>query len=330
MRKRNERMIRVIELVADGEFHSGQRIGEEIGVSRTAISQYIKDIQALGLDVFRITGKGYKLAQAIELLDLERINAALSKSEVQAPVRLERIVTSTNDVMREQLQNDASFEAGEVLLAEAQTAGRGRRGKQWYSPFATNLYLSMYWPLVQGMSAAMGLSIVVGTLLAEAIAHSGVEHVGLKWPNDVLVGNKKLAGILIDLEGQVSGDAHAIIGVGVNVSMPEWLASPIDQAWTDLQSELKLKLDRNQWVAELIARLRAGLETFEKHGLAPFIQRWLEFDDLFDRKVKLSMGSKTLHGIAQGIAADGALRVEIDGTVKHFHAGEVSLRYDTD
>lgn len=328
MSKRNERMIRVIELLADGEFHSGQKIGAEIGVSRTAISQYIKGIQALGLDVFRITGKGYKLSQAIELLDLAHINSELQGSS-PAPIKLERIVTSTNDLMRERLQHGVTFTAGEVLLAEAQTAGRGRRGKQWYSPFATNLYLSMYWPLTQGMSAAMGLSIVIGTVLAEAIHSVGVTDVALKWPNDVLVRNKKLAGILIDLEGQAIDEAHAIIGVGVNLSMPDWLATPIDQAWTDLQSELNVKLNRNVWVADLIARLRDALAVFEQQGLEPFIKRWLEFDDLFDRNVTLTMGQKALHGVAQGIAADGALCVEIDGELKHFHAGEVSLRYDT-
>lgn len=328
MSKRSERMIRVIELLADGEFHSGQRIGEEIGVSRTAISQYIKDIQALGLDVFRITGKGYRLSQAIELLDIEQI-CANQKGSSPAPIKLERIVTSTNDVMRERLQNGATFAAGEVLLAEAQTAGRGRRGKQWYSPFATNLYLSMYWPLTQGMSAAMGLSIVIGTVLAEAVHRAGVPDVALKWPNDVLIKNKKLAGILIDLEGQAIDDAHAIIGVGVNLSMPEWLATPIDQAWTDLQSELNVPLNRNEWVADLISHLQEGLIVFEQQGLEPFIQRWLDYDNLFERNVVLTMGQKTLHGLAKGIAVDGALLVEIDGNLKHFHAGEVSLRYDS-
>ncbi|WP_417690012.1 bifunctional biotin--[acetyl-CoA-carboxylase] ligase/biotin operon repressor BirA [Pseudidiomarina sp.] len=328
MSKRNDRMIRVIELLADGNFHSGQTIGEEIGVSRTAISQYIKDVQALGLDVFRITGKGYKLSQAIELLELNAIETALAPNS-SIPVHLERIVTSTNDVMRERLQMGGEFEAGEVLLAEAQTAGRGRRGKQWYSPFATNLYLSMYWPLRQGMSAAMGLSIVIGVLLAEAVREAGVTGVTLKWPNDVLVDNKKLAGILIDLEGQVIDDAHAIIGVGVNLSMPEWLAMPIDQAWTDLESELSKKLNRNAWVANLIARFRAGLQDFDSQGLEPFIQRWLQLDDLLNRNVTLTMGNRKINGVAKGIAEDGALCVEIEGAVKHFHAGEVSLRYDT-
>ncbi|RUO60470.1 bifunctional biotin--[acetyl-CoA-carboxylase] ligase/biotin operon repressor BirA [Pseudidiomarina insulisalsae] len=330
MSKRNERMIRVIELLADGEFHSGETIGEQIGVSRTAISQYIKDIQALGLDVFRVTGKGYKLSQSIELLDEAKISTALTAlSESQAPVTLQRIVGSTNDSMRARLQAGQLLKAGEVLLAEAQTAGRGRRGKSWYSPFATNLYLTMYWPLNRGMSAAMGLSILVGTVLAETIRASGVNDVSLKWPNDVLVDGKKLAGILIDLEGQAVDSAHAIIGVGVNLSMPDWLEMPIDQPWTDLQSELNNQpLLRNEWVAKFIAALRAALMEFETHGLAPFIRRWLDFDDLYQRPVNLEFGERKLQGIAQGIAADGALLVDVAGQVKAYHAGEVSLRYD--
>ncbi|MDN7127528.1 bifunctional biotin--[acetyl-CoA-carboxylase] ligase/biotin operon repressor BirA [Pseudidiomarina terrestris] len=327
MSKRNERVIKVIELLADGEFHSGQTIGDEIGVTRTAISQYIKDIQGLGVDVFRVTGKGYRLAKAVELLDEDIITREL-KAPV-ANIEVERVVTSSNDVLRERLRENKELNAGYAVLAEAQTAGRGRRGKAWYSPFASNLYLSMYWPLEHGMSGAMGLSVAIGTALAETLAEDGMEGVQLKWPNDILVGGKKIAGILIELEGQATDSAHAIIGIGINLRMPDWLDAPIDQPWTDVETELNGRVERNQLVAKLLNKLRTALQAYDVEGLAPFIERWSSFDKLQERAVRIQFGEKYISGVAKGISEDGALLVEVAGEVKRFHAGEVSLRYES-
>ncbi|MGQ4275428.1 bifunctional biotin--[acetyl-CoA-carboxylase] ligase/biotin operon repressor BirA [Pseudidiomarina sp. E22-M8] len=332
MSKRDERVIKVIELLADGEFHSGQRIGEKIGVTRTAISQYIKDIQLLGLDVFRVTGKGYRLARAVELLDeneIRQAGSAQSANETSADnLEVARVVTSSNDVLRARLREHRRLPAGYTVVAEAQTAGRGRRGKVWYSPFASNLYLSMYWPLEHGMSAAMGLSVAIGTALADTLTAVGIDHVQLKWPNDVLVGGKKLAGILIELEGQAIDSGHAIIGVGINLRMSDWLDAPIDQPWTDVEQELSGPVRRNALVAKLVVKLRDALKVYATEGLEPFIQQWNTFDRLQDREVRIQLGEKVIAGYAQGIAEDGSLLVAVDGQLERFHAGEVSLRYE--
>ncbi|MFC0445346.1 bifunctional biotin--[acetyl-CoA-carboxylase] ligase/biotin operon repressor BirA [Pseudidiomarina halophila] len=334
MSKRDERVIKVIELLSDGAFHSGQCIGEEIGVTRTAISQYIKDIQALGLDVFRVTGKGYRLARAIELLHekdiIQAVNEHNQGSKLSAEnIEVARVVTSSNDVLRTRLREHGSLPAGYTVVAEAQTAGRGRRGKVWYSPFASNLYLSMYWPLEHGMSAAMGLSVAIGTALAETLTAIGISNVQLKWPNDVLVNGEKLAGILIELEGQAIDSGHAIIGVGINLRMPDWLEAPIDQPWTDVEKQLNGPVRRNELVAKLIAELRDALQSYAVEGLAPFIERWNAFDRLQDREVRIQLGEKVIAGYAQGIAEDGSLLVAVDGELERFHAGEVSLRYES-
>lgn len=324
MKQKQHNIIRLIELLADGEFHSGADIGSVLGVSRTAVSQYVSGIQALGLDVFRVTGRGYRLVEPLQLLEASKISALLADLG-PANLQLQRIVGSSNDVVRQlPLQQKV---AGYTVLAEAQTAGRGRRGKQWQSPFGCNLYLSMYWPLSKGMSAAMGLSLVVGTVLAEALQAAGILGVQVKWPNDVLVDGRKIAGILVELEGQASGDANAIIGVGVNLAMPAWLSAQIDQPWTDLRTVLEARFDRNWWAAELIRRFRQGLDEFEQFGLTPFINRWLQFDCLALQPVNVLMGSQVLEGIAEGIDAQGALLVRRQGKLETFHAGEVSLRH---
>ncbi|RUO72322.1 bifunctional biotin--[acetyl-CoA-carboxylase] synthetase/biotin operon repressor [Pseudidiomarina sediminum] len=328
MNKRTERLVQVIELLADGEFHSGEAIGAVTGVTRASVNQDIKAIQALGLDVFKVVGKGYRLAMPIELLDVDDILKEFAQRG-QKPLKLhvERIVSSTNDVLRSYLKQ-GPLEAGETLVAEAQTDGRGRRGKRWYSPYASSLYLSMYWPLEQGMAAAMGLSIVAGYAVADAARQLGIADVRLKWPNDVLVKGKKLSGILIELEGQAVDNAHAIIGIGVNINLPTMVEEYVDQPWTDLQTELGQRVPRNLWVATLLATLSDALEEFKQQGLSPFVQRWLAYDNLHDRAVTLLMGQTTIHGYAKGIAEDGALLVEVEGEVKRYHAGEVSLRYD--
>lgn len=334
MKQRELNINRIIELLADGQFHSGSDVGELLGVSRTSVGQYVDAIEKLGLDVFRVSGKGYRLAEPLQLLKEDLVVAALNQvagKDGKVPHRatdviLERVVSSSNDYLRQ--LRDSSTPAGFAVLAEAQTQGRGRRGKVWHSPFGSNLYMSMHWPLTQGMAGAMGLSIAVGTLIAEMLHNLGVFGVELKWPNDVLVDGRKIAGILVELEGQASGAANAVIGVGINLAMPLSVEQNIDQPWTDLRQALQAGFDRNLLAADLIYRCRKGLATFEQEGLKPFIKSWLHYDRLALQPVKVLMGDQVIHGIAEGIDEQGALLLSRNGKIERYHAGEVSLRYE--
>ncbi|WP_369742558.1 bifunctional biotin--[acetyl-CoA-carboxylase] ligase/biotin operon repressor BirA [Pseudidiomarina sp. PP-1MA] len=327
MRKKTQNIARVIEILADGNFHSGEVLGEELGVSRTAVSQYMKELAKFGLDVFRVTGKGYRLAKPLQLLDLDAINRALAKgSGAAAPVvHLERVVSSTNDLLKDRLTG--VIESGATVLAEAQTQGRGRRGKAWLSPFGSNLYMSMYWRLEQGMAAAMGLSIALGAALAQLFEQEGIYGVELKWPNDVLVGGRKIAGILIDLEGQAVGPAHAIVGIGINLQTPDWFLNEVEQPWTDVQRLLNKPINRNMWAAKLVACCHKTIKEYEQTGLSPFLKRWHKYDRLAMQPVKIIMGDKEIVGIAEGIDENGALLLKREGKLERYHAGEVSLRY---
>lgn len=327
MRKKTQNIARVIEILADGNFHSGEVLGEELGVSRTAVSQYMKELAKFGLDVFRVTGKGYRLAKPLQLLDLDAINRALAKgSGAAAPVvHLERVVSSTNDLLKDRLTG--VIESGATVLAEAQTQGRGRRGKAWLSPFGSNLYMSMYWRLEQGMAAAMGLSIALGAALAQLFEQEGIYGVELKWPNDVLVGGRKIAGILIELEGQAVGPAHAIVGIGINLQTPDWFLNEVEQPWTDVQRLLNKPINRNMWAAKLVACCHKTIKEYEQTGLSPFLKRWHKYDRLAMQPVKIIMGDKEIVGIAEGIDESGALLLKREGKLERYHAGEVSLRY---
>ncbi|MEX2944602.1 bifunctional biotin--[acetyl-CoA-carboxylase] ligase/biotin operon repressor BirA [Serratia fonticola] len=310
--------LKIIALLADGEFHSGEHLGESLGMSRAAINKHIQTIREWGLDVFTVPGKGYSLPAAINLLDAERILGLLEDKRVTVlPV-----VDSTNQYLLDRL---AELTSGDACIAEYQQAGRGRRGRQWVSPFGANLYLSMFWRLEQGPAAAMGLSLVIGIVMAEVLQHLGAEQVRVKWPNDLYLNDRKLAGILVELTGKTGDAAQLVLGAGINMAMRETNASQIDQRWINLQ-EAGITIDRNELAAKLLNELRNSLRQFEIDGLAPFISRWRQLDNFIDRPVKLLIGEQQIFGIARGIDQQGALLLEQEGVIKPFIGGEISLR----
>ncbi|MCE0556515.1 bifunctional biotin--[acetyl-CoA-carboxylase] ligase/biotin operon repressor BirA [Motilimonas sp. E26] len=309
----------LIQLLADGQFYSGEWLGEQLGVTRTSISNYIKHAEALGLDIHSVKGKGYKLVAPIELLD-EALIRSLSE---QKAVDVFPVLDSTNQYLLDRLDQ---LTPGATCMAECQTAGRGRRGRQWVSPFGSHLYLSMYWQLEAGMGAAMGLSLVTGIATVNALESLGVSGVQLKWPNDIYVAGKKLAGILVEMSAQAAGPCQLVIGLGLNVKMPAAAAEGIDQPWTDLHQMGTSGVGRNQLAARLIMALEQSLSLYEQAGLEPFLTRWQALDAFINQPVNLIIGPKTISGIARGIDAQGALLVEQHGVIKPFIGGEISLR----
>ncbi len=324
----------LVKSLASGQFVSGQLLGEQLGISRTAIAKHIKALSEIGLDIYSVTGKGYKLAQPLYLLEKDKIIGLLAdevNKQIEKPsdlplVEVHSLIDSTNDYLMRRLPNQVM--PGQVCLAEYQSAGRGRRGRQWISPFGSQIYLSMYWYLEQGLSAAMGLSLVTALAVSDAIkAHCEVQ-VQLKWPNDIYLDGVKLAGILIDLEGQALEPSHCVIGIGLNLHMPEEAGKLIEQKWTDLQSHSKVKIDRNALSAQLISCLRKRLHQHQQEGLVPMLDEWHAHDAFLNKRVKLITGERVTHGICRGVNNQGALLLEVDGQVKPVYGGEVSLRMD--
>mgnify|MGYP005811708771 CR=1 FL=1 len=315
----------LIRALAGGNFVSGQHLGETLNVSRTAIAKHVKTLMSMGLDIYSVTGKGYKLSTPLYLLNKEDILQQLAQGN-NSVVEVHSIIDSTNDYLMRRLPNQLS--QGQVCLAEYQSAGRGRRGRQWISLFGSQIYLSMYWYLEQGLSAAMGLSLVTALAVSDAIKlHCGVQ-VQLKWPNDIYLDGVKLAGILIDLEGQALEPSHSVIGIGLNLNMPEKSALEIDQRWTDLQSHSDNTVDRNLLSAQLIDCLGRRLAQHSEHGLSAMLDEWHNFDIYLNKRVKLLTGDRVTQGICRGINNQGALLLEVNGQVKPIYGGEVSLRGD--
>ncbi|CNL11719.1 biotin--protein ligase [Yersinia mollaretii] len=310
--------LRLIGILADGAFHSGEQLGEMFGMSRAAINKHIQTVREWGLDIFTVPGKGYSLPAPIQLLDEQKILSYLPAGQVAVlPV-----VDSTNQYLLDRI---GELKSGDACVAEYQHAGRGRRGRQWVSPFGANLYLSMFWRLEQGPAAAMGLSLVVGIVMAEVLHKLGAEKVRVKWPNDLYLNDKKLAGILVELTGKTGDAAQLVIGAGINLTMRESTTNVINQDWINLQ-EAGVIIDRNKLTAELLSELRRAVVKFENEGLSAFISRWREMDNYLDRPVKLIIGNQEIYGIARGIDQQGALLLEQAGVIKPYIGGEISLR----
>lgn len=316
--KDNTIPLTLIGILADGEFHSGEQLGERLGMSRAAINKHIQTLRDWGVDVFTVPGKGYSLPEPIQLL-----NEALIRSQVvQGKVAVLPVIDSTNQYLLDRL---AELESGDACVAEYQQAGRGRRGRRWFSPFGANLYLSMFWRLEQGPAAAVGLSLVIGIIMAEVLQDLGAKDVRVKWPNDLYLKDRKLAGILVELTGKTGDAAQIVIGAGLNMVMRNVQSEVVNQAWTNLQ-EAGVKIDRNTLAVRLIKDLRTSLTLFEQEGLAPFLSRWEKLDNFINRPVKLLIGEKEVYGTSRGIDAQGALLLEQDGVIKPWVGGEISLR----
>lgn len=316
----------LIARLADGQFHSGQDLADELGVSRTAINKHMNNLERFYLDIFRVHGKGYRLAQPLQLLAPATIKGALPVNS--APVYVKHITSSTHDDLSILLKNapNQRMTAGTCVVAEMQTHGRGRRGRSWLSPFGSNLYASFYWPLPNGLNSALGLSVAMGLGLAQLLQAAGVDEVSVKWPNDVYVQGKKIAGILVELEGESTGMGHAFIGIGLNLSMPERLRATIGQPFTDVQRHLLEPLDRNQWAVDLINHIRTMLITFEQQGLENLTEEWRRLDYFYNQPIRVLLGQHEQQGIGQGIDSHGALLVRQGNGLKRYFGGEISIR----
>ncbi|MDC0612632.1 bifunctional biotin--[acetyl-CoA-carboxylase] ligase/biotin operon repressor BirA [Vibrio sp.] len=311
--------IALLKALSDGSFYSGEALGASLGISRAAISKHIKGIQEWGVDIFRIQGKGYQLAQPMNLLDKDFL-----ESHISTPFYLHPVIDSTNQYLMDRTNELSS---GTVCLAEYQEQGRGRRGRQWYSPFGANLYMSMYWNLEAGIAGAMGLSLVVGIAVIDALDELGISGVKLKWPNDLYFNDKKLAGILVEMSGQAGGAAHLIIGMGMNLTMQRDQNSPIDQPWTSIKEVLGGdSVDRNKLAAKIIHHWHKVLNDYEAQGMSAFVARWNKLDNFIDRPVKLIMGSQEITGIDKGIDSLGAIILETETGIESYIGGEISLR----
>lgn len=315
----------LLEILADGQFHSGQNLGKALGVSRSAIWKQIRLIEESGIEVYSVKGRGYRIPGGLDLLMLEQIRAHLQPEAAQAlsKIALNLTIPSTNAMAMESVWSDGH---GSLYLAEQQTAGRGRRGRGWVSPFASQLCFSLTWQFSRGAAALEGLSLAVGVALLRGLEAIGIEGIELKWPNDLLWRGRKLAGVLLEMSGDAAGECFVVIGVGINISMPDSADEAIDQPWIDLKRVAGAAPSRNQLIAELMNAMVPVLQQFAEEGFNAFADEWQAANAHRGQAISLHLGNRQEQGVCRGVDNSGALLLEIDGATKAYHGGEVSVR----
>lgn len=315
---------KILDLLADGQFHSGEELGLLLGVSRAAVWKHLQKLEGLGIKLLSVKGKGYCIDSGLDLLDLKKITALVHSS---LPLKLNIFpqIDSTNSYLMRH-ENPAL----QVCLAESQSAGRGRRGRVWVSPFAQNIYCSIGWGFEGGVAALEGLSLAVGLAIVRALQRYGIAGLELKWPNDVLYQNQKLAGVLIEIAGDPAGYCQVVVGVGINVAMGEDQDNAISQPWIDLRGIFAKQglpsASRNQLVATLIDEMVLVLNGYETAGFSDYCAEWQSLNAHAGQVVELRNGNIVCFGICVGVNEVGALVLETAQGRELFHGGEISLR----
>jgi len=326
----DKKLKKLLQILGDGEYHSGNDLGEKLGVTRAAVWKLIQQIKELGINIEAKTNLGYCIPGGMELLSTTQIKKNLSPQYQSLIKNLDilNIVDSTNNYLLNKARSGTSDIA--ICLAENMTAGRGRFGRQWVSCFGKNIYLSLLWHFKTDISKLLGLSNVVAVAVARALQKYGVsEHLGLKWPNDIQWQGHKLAGILIELHGESHHHSHAVIGIGLNLDLISQLSTKSKIDLIDLLTITGKKPQRNQLSAYIIEAVIDALKKFQLEGLQPFITEWIKLDVALNQPVKIIAGQKEIKGIYRGIdSATGELVLEEKGgNLQRYSSGEVSLRF---
>lgn len=309
---------------------SGDLLAREAGLTRAAVWKRIDALRDAGIAIAASPGRGYQLEQPLDLLEADAIRAGMSPPALAQLASLD-IAWSLDSTNSELLRQPTPPRGCAVLLAERQTGGRGRRGRAWASPLAGHVYVSLARSFDGGLTRLGGLSLVAGIAACEALRELGFADVGLKWPNDLVVADgdvlRKLGGLLVEGGGEAAGVARAVIGLGLNVRMPEHAAVAIDQPWSDLVSMSPQPPSRNVVVAMLLTHVLPALQHFDANGFASFMPRYRALDALAGRALHVHEGGDAWSATALGIAGDGALRVrDGEGRERLVHAGDVSVR----
>lgn len=318
----------LVAILADAQFHAGTDLGRCLGITRAAVSKAVQVLRAQGLPIERQVGRGYRLAEPLIPLYSEAISrnargCVLAEGD-GAPIAVFPELPSTSAHLLAR-----ATVSGEACLAEVQTAGRGRRGRAWHMPPYRNIALSVVWHFERGAGALAGLSLAMGVAVRDALHAFGVPVLALKWPNDILGDGRKLAGLLLNVQGEAHGLVRVAVGVGVNVAVPPADAAQIAQPLIDLHTLMPQvrPIDRNELAGLLIRHLRAVLREFAHSGFALFHARWEQAHAYAGRPVRIIGEQEMFDGIAEGVTADGALCVRaVDGRTRYVQAADVSLR----
>jgi BirA family biotin operon repressor/biotin-[acetyl-CoA-carboxylase] ligase len=317
----------LLRRLSDGRFHSGQTLAREFSLSRSSIFNILAQAETMGLTIHAVRGRGYRLPEPVEWLDGDTVAHHLGIASGAYTIHVLDSVDSTNTALMSAALNGAAD--GTVFCTEHQQAGKGRRGRQWHSVLGGGLTFSVLWRFENGLQSLSGLSLAVGLAVARAVNRHSRHPARLKWPNDVLVDYRKLAGILVEVQGDMHGTAFAVVGIGLNVRLNEAQRDAVDQAVVDL-AEMGVTVGRNRLLADCMLELHAVLTLFRQHGFAALREDWLALDAYAGRAVSLNLpDARSVQGMASGVDEAGAFLLrDTQAILRPYSGGEISLRLD--
>jgi len=319
----------ILAVLADGKFHSGEALAQRFGVTRATVYNAIQSVETLGITVFSVRGRGYRLPKPVTLLDADSIVQACGEYAPWFHVQVLAQVDSTNRYLMQESARGVAHAT--CVAAQIQTAGRGRRGRSWLSRLGGSLTFSLLWRFQCGAAGLSGLSLVVGLALVRALHEQGLTEVQLKWPNDLLVKHQgqwhKLGGILIELQGDMEGPSAAVIGIGLNLEIEPGMRQSIDQPVLGLNELHGESMDPNRLLGHCLSQLAVHLNQFAEHGFAHFQQAWTHYHAFHQQAVNLHLANgQIVPGQVLGVAEEGSLLVETASGQQRFNAGEISVR----
>jgi len=326
----------LLRLLADGEFHSGEVLAQQLGISRASVSNALRDMESYGLKLYSVRGRGYCLSNPPQWLDLKRISDHMGERGKNFQIEILDSAISSNTLLLQRARPDianpdvtnVAAPSGSVLAVEWQSRGRGRLGRTWHSGLGNALTFSLLWRFNCGLSALSGLSLAAGVALIRALRVLGIASAQLKWPNDVLSDKGKLAGILIEAQGDMLGPSAVVIGIGLNLSLQQPVLRQIGQPVTSLTDMLSgAAPERNHLLAVILLELDGVLREFAAHGFAALRTEWQSYHRFQNQSVQLLLpDGNRVTGIVRGVADDGALELETMQEIRRFNIGEISLR----
>jgi BirA family transcriptional regulator, biotin operon repressor / biotin---[acetyl-CoA-carboxylase] ligase len=319
---------RLLSLLSDGGFHSGEEIGAQLSMSRSAVWKRIKSLQRNGLDIYSVKGKGYRIVKPLEMLDQAQLMAFIDADIVPfiRKLTLHTEIDSTNQFLLNRIGHHDFH--GHITLAEFQSRGRGRRGNEWISPFAAGVYLSIAWYFDPAPEPLALISLGAGVAVLRALRRIGISDAGLKWPNDIIWNNRKLGGTLVEMRAESAGPCHVVTGIGVNYSYPTGskTCSEIDQPWVDMATLQDPVVSRNKFTAILISEIIRLMINYGIQNDFDVIDEWRKYDCMKGKSAKLLLPDRTVYGQIQGVDDGGALLISVNNKLEKFSSGEISLR----
>lgn len=325
--KKYDLPFKALHILSDGNFHSGEKIAAEIGCSRVTVWKSISELKTLGINIFSVKKKGYRLPKKISFLNAENIQRELGELNQFVNLELINVTDSTNKY----LNSSATIKPhASVVIANIQTKGKGRRGRSWQTSVGESLAMSLLWKFDKGASGLSGLSLVIGVAIQRLMKKIGINNSFLKWPNDLLILEDdayfKLAGVLIELQGDLESRCSAVIGVGINYDLSNDIIKNIDQPVTNIKKYLNSDIDLNQLSAMLIREIIGSLSEFESNGFSSIREEWLLYNAFKDKTISFIKSSgEIITGQIVDIETDGALKIlQNNGMHEKLISGEVS------